>query len=52
MNYAVEMGSSAMIYIQTLMKIGSDIQMLIRGGITDTRTTQAAWRLHKPALGN
>jgi hypothetical protein len=33
MNYATEMGSSAMIYIRSFIKIGSDIQKLIdRGG--------------------
>jgi hypothetical protein len=31
MKYAVEMGSSTMIYIPTLMKIGSGIQRLIGG---------------------
>jgi hypothetical protein len=29
--YAVEMGSAATIYIPSFIKIGSDIQMLIRG---------------------
>jgi hypothetical protein len=31
MKYAVQMGSSAMIYIPSLIKIGSDIQRLIGG---------------------
>jgi hypothetical protein len=31
MNYAVEMGSSAMIYIPNFIKIGSGIQKLLRG---------------------
>jgi hypothetical protein len=33
--YAVEMGSGAMIYIPSLVKIGSGIQKLT-GGYTDT----------------
>jgi hypothetical protein len=39
MNYVVEMGSCAMIYIPSFIKIGSDIQKL-RGGYIDTQT---AW---------
>jgi hypothetical protein len=39
MKYAVEMGSGAMIYTPGFIKIGSDIQMLIRG-FTDI---QSAW---------
>jgi hypothetical protein len=35
MKYAVEMGSVAMIYIASFIKIGSDIQKLI-GGIQQT----------------
>jgi hypothetical protein len=35
MKYAVEMGSGAMIYIPSFIKIGSGIQKLIRG---DTQT--------------
>jgi hypothetical protein len=35
MKYAIEMGSSAMIYIQSFMKIGSGIQKLMGG---DTQT--------------
>jgi hypothetical protein len=31
MKYAVEMGSGAMIYIPSFIKIGSGIQKLIRG---------------------
>jgi hypothetical protein len=31
MKYAVEMGSSAMIYIPSFIKIGSGIQKFIRG---------------------
>jgi hypothetical protein len=37
-NYVLEMTSSVMIHIPTLIKIGSDIQKLIRGEFTDTRT--------------
>jgi hypothetical protein len=33
MKYAVEMGSGAMIYIPSFIKIGSGIQKLLRGGI-------------------
>jgi hypothetical protein len=40
MEYAVEMGSSAMIYIPSFIKTGSGIRKLIRG-YTDTQT---AWR--------
>jgi hypothetical protein len=36
MKYAVEMGSGAMIYIPSFIKIGSGIQKLI-GGYTDTQ---------------
>jgi hypothetical protein len=40
MNHAVEMGSVAMIYIPSFIKIGSGIQNLIGegGGFTDTQT--------------
>jgi hypothetical protein len=48
MNYAVEMGSGAMIYKPSFIKIGSGIQRLIAWvvihGHTDT------WRSHKPTL--
>jgi hypothetical protein len=40
MEYAVEIGSVAMIYIPNFIKISSDIQKVIRGGFTDT---QPAW---------
>jgi hypothetical protein len=33
MKYAVEMGSGVMIYIKSLIKIGSGIQRLMGGGI-------------------
>jgi hypothetical protein len=36
MSYAVEMGSSAMIYIPSLIKIGSGIQKLTEGGYRHT----------------
>jgi hypothetical protein len=40
MNYAVEMGSDAMIYISIFINLGSTVQMLIRGMRiqTDTQT--------------
>jgi hypothetical protein len=48
MKYAVEMGSGAMIYTPSFIKIGSGIQKLMgRVGFTDTQTV---WRLHKPAF--
>jgi hypothetical protein len=46
MKCAVEMGSVAMIYIPSFMKIGSDIQNLI-GSIHRHRSR----RKHKPNLG-
>jgi hypothetical protein len=49
MKHAVEMGSGAMIYIPSLIKIGPGIQKLIRG-IHRYTDTQAAWRSHKPTL--
>jgi hypothetical protein len=45
MKYAVEMGSGAMIYIPSFIKIGSGIRKLIRG---DTHTGR---RSPKPTLG-
>jgi hypothetical protein len=45
MKYAVEIGSDAIIYIPSFIKIGSAIQKLI-GGYTDTQTP--AWRSQKP----
>jgi hypothetical protein len=36
MKYAVEMGSDAMIYIPSFIRIGSGIQKLIGGGFTNT----------------
>jgi hypothetical protein len=40
MKYVVEIGSGAMIYISSFIKIGSDIQKLVGGGFTDSQT---AW---------
>jgi hypothetical protein len=42
--YAIEMGSVAMIYVPSFVKIGSGIQKLLRG---DTQTRKS----HKPTLG-
>jgi hypothetical protein len=42
MKYSVEMGSGAMIYIPSFIKIGSGIQKLIGGSHRHT-----AWRSHK-----
>jgi hypothetical protein len=47
MKKVAEMGSGAMIYIPSLIKIGSGIQKLT-GGIH----TQTGRRWHKPTLGN
>jgi hypothetical protein len=47
MKHAVEMGSDAMIYIPDFIKIGSGIQKLMGGGLTDTLT---AFKSHKPTL--
>jgi hypothetical protein len=44
MKCAVEMGSGAMIYIPSFIKIGSGIQKLIRGN------SQTAWGPYKPTL--
>jgi hypothetical protein len=47
-NYAVEMGSGAMIYIPSFIKIGSGIQELIGGGkgVHIYVDTQATWKSH------
>jgi hypothetical protein len=45
--YTVEMGSGAMIYIPSFIKICSGIQKLIRGERGDSQT---AWRSHKPTF--
>jgi hypothetical protein len=37
MKYAVEIGSGAMMYIPSFMKVGSGTQKLIRGHIDDTQ---------------
>jgi hypothetical protein len=44
MDYAAEMGSGAMIYIPSFIKIGSGIEMLI-GGFTDTQTVRRSFKL-------
>jgi hypothetical protein len=44
MKYAVEMDSSAVIYISSFIEIGSGIQEIIDGGLTDPQT---AWISHK-----
>jgi hypothetical protein len=38
MKYAVEMGSGAIIYIPSFIRIGSGIQKLMVKGFTDTQT--------------
>jgi hypothetical protein len=52
MKYAVEMGSGAMMYISSFIKIGSGIQKLIEGikRHRDTTDTQTVRRLHKPSF--
>jgi hypothetical protein len=47
MEYAAEMGSRAVIYVPSFIKIGSGIQKWVSGGFTDTQT---AWRSHKYTL--
>jgi hypothetical protein len=49
MKYAVEMGSGAMIYIPSFIKICSGIQKLM-GGTHRFRATQTAWKSHKPTF--
>jgi hypothetical protein len=44
MKYAVEMGSVAMIYVPSFIKIGSAIQKWMEGD------TQVTCRAHNPAL--
>jgi hypothetical protein len=50
MKYAVEMGSGAMIYVPSLIKICSGIQKLMGGGGGPHIDTRKAWRSHKPTL--
>jgi hypothetical protein len=50
MKYAVEIGSSAMVYIPSFIKIGPSIQKLIRG-ICRYTDIQKVWRSHKPTVG-
>jgi hypothetical protein len=47
MKYAIELGSGALMYIPSFIKIGSGIPkfFLGGGGLTDMQT---AWRSHKP----
>jgi hypothetical protein len=47
MKYVVMMGSRVMIYIPSLIKVGSGIQKLTRVAFTDTQT---AWRSYKPTF--
>jgi hypothetical protein len=47
MKYAIEMGSSTMIYIPSFMKTGSAIQKLTGAGYKDT---QRARQSHKPTF--
>jgi hypothetical protein len=46
MKYAVEMGSSAVMYVPNFIKSGSGIQKLMEG-FPDIQT---AWTLHKPTF--
>jgi hypothetical protein len=46
MEYAIEMGLGAVMYIPSFMKIGSAVQKLM-GGCT---VAQRAWRSHKPTF--
>jgi hypothetical protein len=48
MKYAVKMGSGAIIYTPSFIKIGSGIQKLTRG--IHIWTTQIVRRSHKPAV--
>jgi hypothetical protein len=43
MKYAVEMGSSAVIYIPSFIKIGSGTQKLMGGGHTHTHSIEIAY---------
>jgi hypothetical protein len=47
MKYAVEMGSSVVVYIPSLIKIGSGIQKFMGGG-GELTYTHTAYRSHKP----
>jgi hypothetical protein len=48
MKYIVSLGSGAMIYTPSFIKIGSDIQKLIEmGGFTGTQT---AWWFQEPTI--
>jgi hypothetical protein len=45
MKYTAQMGSGAMIYMLSFIKIISGLQKLMGGG-----NSQTAWRPHKPIL--
>jgi hypothetical protein len=47
MKYTVQMGSGAMIYIPSFIKIGSGIQKLMEGGIH----SQTGRGCHEPTIG-
>jgi hypothetical protein len=49
MKYAVEMGSSSVIYILSFIQIDSGIHKYMAAGGID-RHTQTAWRSNKPKL--
>jgi hypothetical protein len=49
MKYAVEMGSVAMIYTSSFIKIGSAIQELV-GGTHRHTNIQRAWKSDKPTF--
>jgi hypothetical protein len=49
--YAIEMGSGAMIYVLTFIKIGSGIQTLMGEGAHRHTDIKIAWRTRKPSLG-
>jgi hypothetical protein len=49
MRYGVEMGSAAMIYMPSFVKIDSGIQKLIGGGIH--RNTDTGWKSYKLTRG-
>jgi hypothetical protein len=44
MNYVIEMGSGAMIYIPSFIKIGSGIQKLLRGKHIQTRIARWSYK--------
>jgi hypothetical protein len=50
MKYAFEMGSGAMIYIPSFIKIDSGIQKSKWRGNSQTDSQTTAWRSHKPTI--